>query len=184
MEVVEVKERMTTWTCESSLYQIKAGYSIQSKGCAMFSCDITLYLHVLLLSLVAPVFWCMGSACRIHLHANFLNFLLRQTFTVIHILCFWRQTQWTWIKTDLRVSLWCVCVSMCVCACLTGWQRVTNLVEERKGGSEEDSPCLKLWSSFISSHMFFVSNLISPFRSSRKFLHLWFQAPLFSALVR
>lgn len=58
----------------------------------------TVTVHVWVLSAVVTVFWCMSSACRIHLHANFLHFLARQTFTMIHILPSAPQTRWDWLS--------------------------------------------------------------------------------------
>lgn len=99
-------------------------------------------LDILVLSLVVTVFWCMSSACRIYLHANFLHFPSHQTLTMIHVLCFTRQTRWEWIslRMDLLVSLW-LFVRICVCVCV--WQSDTHSSKNR-GGTEEDSMCVCL----------------------------------------
>lgn len=136
-------------------------------------------LDILVLSLVFTVFWCMSSACRIHLHANFLHFPLRQMLTMIHILCVTSQTRWEWISQNGSTRFFMI---VCVCVCLTGWQTVTHTEEETEEGEKKTACVFDSHLSVLIYIYISVSNLICSFRSSRKFLHLWFQAPFLRAL--
>lgn len=84
-------------------------------------------LDILVLSLVFTVFWCMSSACRIHLHANFLHFPLRQMLTMIHILCVTSQTRWEWISQNGSTRFF-----MIVCVWQGGRQWHTQKKKQRR----------------------------------------------------
>lgn len=110
-----------------------------------------------LLSALVTVFWCMGSACRIHLHANFLHFLPRQTFTMIHILPSTQQTRWERISQDGST---CFFTTICAEACVrrAGSERHVWGKKQRKQRRRRHlfvPPC-----SFICSHAV-VSNPVS-----------------------
>lgn len=131
-----------------------------------------------LLSALVTMFWCMSSACRIHLHANFLHFLPHQTFTMIHILPFTQQTRWEEsLRMDLLVSLW-----------LFVHRRVSDgLVASAKSDGRNRGSNDGATSVYASVLIYLLSrccvqSCVCSFRSSRKFLHLWFPAPLFRAL--
>lgn len=132
-------------------------------------------ISVCVLCAVITVFWCMGSACRNHLHANFLHFLLRQTLNMIHIVPSTQQTRWEWISQDGST-----CFFMTICAQACVWWAVREC-----GGTEEAA---KETTSVYASMLIYllscccVQSCVCSFRSSRKFLHLWVPAPLFRAL--
>lgn len=126
---------------------------------------------VLALSLVLTVFWCMSSACRIYLHANFYIFSQHQMLPMIHIVCISSQTRWEGIslRISLLVSLWSF-----AWVCMCDRQRHTNTHIPNKQKTElKMTPCI---SDAIYPCGYVTSNLICSFRSSRKFLHLWFHA--------
>lgn len=116
----------------------------------------TVRLDILVLSLVVTVFWCMGSACRIYLHANFyISFCIKRLLWYMYCISPDRQgeseSRSEWIYLFLCDCL-CVSVSVCARVCLTVWQRVTHSRRNR-GVRAKDSVYL-LWYSFINSYVF------------------------------
>lgn len=138
----------------------------------------TVCLDILVLSLVVTVFWCMGSACRIYLHANFY-ISLRIKRLLWYMYCVSPDRRGESESRSERIYLFlcdcfaCACVRVCVS---DGVAESDTRSGRNRGGGDGDDTWLCLWYSFIYSYVC-LSNLICSFRSSRKFLHLWFQAP-------
>lgn len=91
---------------------------------------------------------------------------------MIHVVYFTKETRWEWIllRMSLLVSLWLfVWAFLCV--------SVSDA--DRREEGEKVTPSIF---TLILIYLICLSNLFCFFRSSRKFLHLWFQAPSLRAL--
>lgn len=90
------------------------------------------------------------------------------TYTVCHQSDEMRANLSEWIYLVLYDCL-------CLCVCVSGWQRLTHSEEETEEGAKK-TVCVCVF-ALIVIHLFlyiifFLSNPICSFRSSRKFLHL------------